>query len=301
MNEKLDTLNRRFGIPGQVGFKPGPGGMEAVEVSNAEASATILLQGAHLIAWTPKGEAPVIWTSPEAKFAPGKSVRGGVPVCWPWFGPHATRPDFPAHGFARTVMWEPIGVKALPEGTWLAFRLVANEATRAMWSHPTELVLQMVVGRTLDMDLATWNRGDTPVTIGDALHTYFAVGDVRFIKIHGLHMVEYLDKVDGNTRKTQLGPVIIRGEVDRIYLNTPDACVIEDPKLARRIRIVKENSRSTVVWNPWIEKAAKLGDLGPEGHLHMVCVESANAAEDVVTLAPGAEHHLWVRYSVEPI
>jgi glucose-6-phosphate 1-epimerase len=301
MTEKLDTLNRRFGIPGQVSFKPGPGGMDAVEVSNAEASATILLQGAHLIAWTPKGEAPVIWTSPEAKFAPGKSVRGGVPVCWPWFGPHATRPDFPAHGFARTVMWEPIGVEALPEGTWLAFRLVANEATRAMWPHPTELVLQMVVGRTLDMDLATWNRGDTPVTIGDALHTYFAVGDVRFIKIHGLHMVEYLDKVDGNTRKTQLGPVIIRGEVDRIYLNTPDACVIEDPKLARRIRIVKENSRSTVVWNPWIEKAAKLGDLGPEGHLHMVCVESANAAEDVVTLAPGAEHHLWVRYSVEPI
>lgn len=301
MSLDLDSLNARFGIPGQVSFTPGPGGMGAVEVANDHATATILLQGAHLISWVPKGEKPVIWTSPEAKFAPGKSVRGGVPVCWPWFGPHPTEKDYPAHGFARTVMWEVIGTRTLEEGTWLAFRLVPTEATRALWPHDTELVLQMVIGRTLDMDLATWNRGDTPVTIGDALHTYFEVGDVRYVKIHGLHMVEYLDKVRGGERRQQLGPVIIGGEVDRIYLDTADTCVIEDPRLARRIRISKENSRSTVVWNPWIGKAAKMGDLGPDGHLHMVCVESANAVSDVVTLPPGAEHHLWVRYSVEPI
>ncbi|MEO1767096.1 D-hexose-6-phosphate mutarotase [Thiobacter aerophilum] len=301
MSQHLDALNHRFGVSGQVKFKPGPGGMDAVEVTNEHASATILLQGAHLIDWTPKGEKPVIWTSPEAKFAPGKSVRGGVPVCWPWFGPHPTYADFPAHGFARTVPWEPIAVKALPEGTWLAFRLIPTDATRTMWPHATELVLQMVIGKTLDLDLATWNRGNTSITIGDALHTYFAVGDVRFAKIHGLHMVEYLDKVDGGARKVQLGPVIIDREVDRIYLDTPDTCVIEDTRFARRIRISKQNSHSTVVWNPWLAKAAAMGDLGPDGYLHMVCVESANAADDVVTLAPGGEHHLWVRYQLEPI
>lgn len=297
----LDALNDRFGIEGQVRFRPGPGGMDAVEVDNEQATATILLQGAHLIHWAPKGQKPVIWTSPEARFAPGKSVRGGVPVCWPWFGPHPTQPAFPAHGFARTVMWEPIGAKSLAEGTWLAFRLLPSEATRAFWPHPSELVLQMVIGKTLDLDLATWNTGREPITIGDALHTYFAVGDVRAAKIHGLHEVYYLDKVDGGKRKQQIGPVLIDREVDRVYVDTRDPCVIEDPRYARRIRITKENSRTTVVWNPWVEKAAKMGDLGPDGHLHMVCVESANAADDVVTLAPGAEHHLWVRYAVEPI
>jgi glucose-6-phosphate 1-epimerase len=295
------ALNARFGISGQVVFKPGPGGMDLVEVNNEHANATLLLQGAHLMTWAPKGEKPVIWMSPEAKFVPGKSVRGGVPVCWPWFGPHPTQPSFPGHGFARTVMWEVIDTKSLPEGTWLAFRLIPTDATRAQWPHDSEVVLQMVIGKTLDIDLATWNTGNAPIAIGDALHTYFEVGDVRYAKIHGLHMIEYLDKVDGGKRKEQLGPVIVGQEVDRIYLDTPDDCVIEDTKLARRIRISKQGSRSTVVWNPWIEKADKMGDLGPEGYLHMLCVESTNAADDVVTIAPGAEHHLWVRYSVEPI
>jgi glucose-6-phosphate 1-epimerase len=151
------------------------------------------------------------------------------------------------------------------------------------------------------MDLATLNTGKKPITIGDALHTYFEVGDVRYAKVHGLHMIDYLDKVDGNKKKQQLGPVIVGSEVDRVYLNTADTCVIEDVKYQRRIRIEKRNSRSTVVWNPWIEKADKMGDLGPDGYLNMICVESTNAADDVVTLAPGAEHHLWVRYSVEAL
>lgn len=301
MTTDIAALNAKFGIAGQVEFKHGPGGLDAVEVNNAHASATILLQGAHLISWAPRGEKPVIWTSRAARFAPGKSVRGGVPVCWPWFGPHATEASFPGHGFARTVMWEVVGSKSLPEGNWLAFRLVPTDATRAQWPHESEVVLQMVIGKTLDMDLATWNTGKKPITIGDALHTYFEVGDVRYAKVHGLHMIDYLDKVDGGKKKTQLGPVIVGGEVDRVYLDTPDTCVIEDTKLARRIRICKQNSHSTVVWNPWIEKAEKMGDLGPDGYLNMICVESANAADDVVTLAPGAEHHLWVRYSVEPI
>lgn len=294
------ALNAQFGLLGQVTFKPGPGGLPAVEVRNPQASATLLLQGAHLIDWTPIGAEPVIWLSKDAKFAPGKSVRGGVPVCWPWFGPHPAESSFPAHGFARTVDWEVIGTRALPDGeTWLALRMVPTDATRAQWPHACEAVLQIVVGRTLDIDLATRNTGKKAITIGDALHTYFAVGDVSKIAIHGLDGAPYLDKVDGGKQKQQAGPVSIYQEVDRIYLDTAHDCVIEDPAMKRRIRVAKQNSHSTVVWNPWIEKANKMGDLGPNGYLDMVCVESTNAAGDVVTLKPGAEHHLWVRYSVE--
>jgi D-hexose-6-phosphate mutarotase len=298
----LSSLNARFGLTGQVVFKSDPGGLHVVEVNNAHASATIALQGAHVMTYAPRGEQPVIWLSPVAKLAPGKSIRGGVPICWPWFGPHATDPKFPGHGFARTVPWEILKTEALADGaTRLAFRLIESDATRTQWPYPSELTCLITVGQTLDIDLITRNTGQAPITIGDALHTYFHVSDIRQVAIRGLDGCPYLDKVEGGQRKQQAGPVTIGAEVDRIYLDSVADCLIEDPGLKRRIRIAKRNSRATVVWNPWREKAAKMGDLGDDGYLHMVCVESANAADDVVTIPPGGAHHLWVRYSVEPL
>jgi glucose-6-phosphate 1-epimerase len=197
-------------------------------------------------------------------------------------------------------MWEVIGTKALEDnGTWIALRLVPTEATRAQWPHPSELILQIAVGKTLDMDLGTLNSGTSPITIGDALHTYFTISDIREVLVHGLEGTTYVDKVDGGVHKKQTGPVLIEGEVDRIYLDTAGDCVIEDPAWQRRIRIAKRGSHSTVVWNPWLEKAQKMGDLGENGYRKMLCVESTNADTDVVTIAPSQEHHLWVRYSVE--
>ena len=296
------ALNARFGIPEQLRFKDMPGGMVVAEVNNAHATAAIALQGAHLMTWAPKGELPVIWLSADAKLAPGKSIRGGAPVCWPWFGPHPSEPKFPGHGFARTVPWDVVETQKLGNGaTRLVFRIVQNEATRAQWPHPCELELQMTIGPRLEMDLVTRNTGNGSLTIGDALHTYFEVGDVRQAKIHGLDGCPYIDKVDGGARRRQDGPVTIAGEVDRIYLESKADCVIEDPVLARRIRIAKQGSASSVVWNPWIEKAEKMGDLGDDGYLKMLCVESTNADADVVQIAPGAEHRLSVRYSVEAL
>lgn len=298
----LTSLNARFGLAGQVVFKSHPGGVDVVEVSNTLATAAIALQGAHVMTYAPRHEAPVIWLSPAAKLAPGKSIRGGVPICWPWFGPHATNPQFPGHGFARTVPWEILKTEALADGaTRLTFRLIESDATRVPWPHPSELTCQITVGTTLDIDLVTRNTGPTPITVGAALHTYFHVSDIRQVKIRGLEGCPYLDKVEGGQRRQQAGPVTIGAEVDRIYLDSVADCLIEDPGLKRRIRIAKRNSRATVVWNPWREKAAKMGDLGDDGYLRMVCVESANAADDVVTIPPGSAHHLWVRYSVEPL
>jgi len=296
----FSLLNARFGVPGQITFKDGPGGLTVLEVTNDRACATIALQGAHVMTWAPRGAQPIIWISRAAKYATGKSIRGGVPVCWPWFGPHATESSFPGHGFARTVPWEVTETEVLADGaTRLAFRLVQSDATRAQWPYASELESHITVGAALEVDLVTHNLGSGAIIIGDALHTYFEVGDIRRLAIHGLEGCPYLDKVDGSRRMQQSGPVTISAETDRIYLDSTADCVIEDPVLRRRIRITKRGSRATVVWNPWIDKAAKMGDFGENGYLNMVCVESANAADDAVTIAPGGMHHLWVRYQVE--
>ncbi len=297
----LEQLNNTLGINGQLAFKAGAGGLTMVEISNAQATATIALQGAHLLTWTPKGQQPVIWLSTAAKFAPGKSVRGGIPICWPWFGPHEGEASFPAHGYARTVEWQVVETEALANGaTRLLFRFSGNEATAKMWPHATPCDYQITIGTALELELVTRNEGTTPVAVGQALHTYFAISDIRDVTVDGLEGCPYLDKVDGFKRKQQDGVVEFSGETDRIYLDSTADCLIDDAALERRIRISKRNSASTIVWNPWNEKAEQMGDLGERSYLGMVCVESANAANDVVTLPVGGEHHLYVRYDVEP-
>jgi D-hexose-6-phosphate mutarotase len=245
----------------------------------------------------------VVWLSRFARFAPGKSIRGGVPVCWPWFGPHATDPALPAHGFARTVPWEVTATRELDDGaTEIALALVETEQTRAMWPHRAGVSLRVTVGAALEIALTTRNRDDRALVIGEALHTYFQIGDIADIRIRGLEGCDYLDKAGGGSvRRRQDGPVVFTEETDRIYVNTEAECVIEDARLQRRIRVAKSGSRSTVVWNPWTAKADKMGDFGPDGWRGMVCVESANAADNVVSIAPGATHRLAVRYAVEAL
>ena len=299
---ELSLLNERFGIRDELTFSDGPGGLAVVEIANRLAVATIALQGAHLLKWIPRGEQPVIWLSMDAGFEAGQSIRGGVPVCWPWFGPHATHPSYPAHGFVRTIPWQLGDTKTLDDGaTFVVFRMIQTAATNVFWPHRAELELAMKVGATLDLDLITRNTGAEAITIGDALHTYFAVSDIRHIAVEGLEGCRYIDKLDGGKRKQQSGPVMFNAETDRIYLDTTADCLINDPGLQRRIRIGKRGSRSTVVWNPWRVKAERMTDMGENGYLSMVCVESTNAADDVVTIAAGDEHHLRVSYQVEPL
>lgn len=308
MSNTSDTLNSRFGIPGHLQFRDDAGGLTFAEIDNALGSASLCLQGAHVTTWRPKTQAePVIWLSPLAKFAPGKSIRGGVPVCWPWFGPHATESAFPGHGFARTVPWTVTDSAALPGGeTRITLVLMQNDQTRAQWPHATRLEMVVSVGASLKIDLVTHNLDTEDLVIGEALHTYFQIGDIAATRIEGLEGSTYVDKVDGSARKTQQGAVACSGEVDRVYLDTEAECVIVDPDLKRRIRIVKTGSRSTVVWTPWTEKAEKMGDFGPGrqgqgGWREMVCVESANAIDNVVTVPAGGSHTMSVEYSAEAL
>lgn len=299
-NQDLNHLNQHFSIADHVRFIEGPGGLTVAEIANSEAAASIALQGAHVMTFQPNGQEPVIWLSKFAKFAPGKSIRGGAPVCWPWFGPHATDASLPGHGFARTVMWQVLETRATSAGeTVLRFGLAGNDTTRAQWPHASTAELTVTVGATLRIELATRNDSPAAFELGEALHTYFHISDVAKIRITGLDGCAFLDKVEGFSRHTQQGAIQIESEVDRVYLDVPGECLIEDAGLGRRIRIANENARSVVVWNPWTEKADKMGDFGPDGHRGMVCVETANALENVVTVAPGETHRMVAIYSVE--
>jgi len=298
----LDQLNKQFGIAGQLQFVSGPGDMPVAEIENKLGKASVALQGAHVLGFQAAGQEPIIWMSGEATYAPGKSLRGGVPICWPWFGPHGSDSTLPGHGPARTVNWKPVASEALNDGsTKVSFELVETEKTRQQIPHPLRVQLHVTVGNSLGLEMETTNLGKVPFTLGEALHTYFLVGDVRLAHVEGLDGCEYIDKMDGGVRKHQQGPVSISAEADRIYLGTGSRSEIVDPAMGRKIVIESRGSASMVVWNPWIKTAEKMGDLGPDGYLKMLCVETANAADDVVKLAPGATHRMFAGYSSEAL
>ncbi|MFZ2540330.1 MAG: D-hexose-6-phosphate mutarotase [Gallionella sp.] len=297
-------LNTQFGIKDQLRFREDASGLMVAEINNEKASATLCLQGAHLMSWRPKSQVmPVVWLSRDVKLAAGKSIRGGAPVCWPWFGTHASEPNFPGHGFARTVPWQVVESGNDPEGAMrITLRLVENEKTWAQWPHASTLDLTMIFGETLRMELTTENTGTADFVIGEALHTYLHIGDIGAVRVTGLEGCDYWDKVGDATLRKQTGAISFSGETDRVYINTSTECVIEDDKLKRRIHIAKSGSLSTVVWTPWTEKANKMGDMGqPDGWREMLCVESANAIENVVNIAAGAQHTLIVEYRAEPL
>lgn len=295
----LSALNERFAIKGQMEFKLMPNGLLLADVQNHFATAQIALQGAQVTHWAPRNQKQVIWLSPEARYVRGKSLRGGIPVCWPWFGSHPREPTLPGHGYARTLEWDVIDIEAMNDGrTRLLFRLPEHESMRHFWPHKAVLECSIIVGETLEIALRTRNMQDEALSLTEALHCYFEIGDISKVRLYGLEDTEYLDKVDGGQRKLQQGLVMIDGEVDRVYLGTRAECIIEDPVLRRNIHICKQGSNSTVVWNPWAEKASKLGDMGEDGYRHMLCVESGNAVEDVVSIASGESHQLGVSYRV---
>jgi D-hexose-6-phosphate mutarotase len=308
MTETVDDLNDRFALPGQLHFRADPGGLIFADFDTALAEARLCLQGGHLVSWRPREQAePVVWVSSAAKYAAGKSIRGGVPICWPWFGPHAEHPGYPGHGFARTVPWEVVDSAALDDGTCrLDLTLLGDGRTQAQWPHPCRLELAVTVGTSLTVELTTHNTGSDDFVIGEALHTYFRIGEIGSARVDGLDGCVYVDKTAGGERRRQEGPIQFTGEVDRVYLGSEATCTLVDPELGRRIRIDKQGSQSTVVWTPWREKADKMGDFGPGAHgqggwREMVCVESGNALDDVVRVPAGGRHTLAVTYRAEPL
>lgn len=293
-----------------VPLRTGPGGLEFLDVANAAAQASVCVQGAQLALWQPRtADEPVTFMSAAAQYQQGRSLRGGTPICWPWFGPHPAQASYPSHGFVRNLRWTPQSVEALADGdTRLSLALSDSDETRRLWPGAFRLECRFTIGRELLIELLTSNTGDAPFVVTEALHTYFLVGDVGAVTVTGLEGVGYVDKVDGGAHRRQDGAIRFSGEVDRVYTGTTSDCVIHDPGLRRRIVVSKEGSLSTVVWNPGPLRAAQLADLGaaedPRGRggwRQLVCVESANALSDEVSVLPGATHRLAVRYRIDTL
>jgi len=298
---ELAMLNEQLAIEQHLQFTLGHGERLLAEVANQHAQATIAMQGGQVMTFQPKKQEPVLWISQFGYLNSGAAIRGGIPICWPWFGSHPSDQQQPKHGFARTSPWRVLETQVVDEdATQLVLELEKTPETHALWPHSAQLQLIVTVGAQLTVTLMTRNTGQETITLTEALHSYFLVSDVTTqVKIHGLEGTQYIDKVDRDQRKVQQGAVTISGETDRVYLDTQADCVIEDARLHRRLRIAKTGSASTVIWNPGAEKAKQMGDLGSIGYLSMVCVETANAADNSVTLQPGDEHQLTAIISVE--
>jgi len=286
-----NELNAEFGIPGVLAFERGRGGLVFAKVSTPAAEAEICLYGGHVTSFVPVGERPVIWLSPEAIYREGKAIRGGIPICWPWFSAHPSDPEQPSHGVARISEWEVSGAARLDDET-LQLRLSLPG------EHGCELAV--TVSRRLSLELKTTNRSVGPMLFSAALHSYFQLGNIAEAKLEGLDGVAYLDDVDAGASgtKVQEGEIVIDREVDRRYLGTTADVLIHDASLGRTIRVAKTGSATTVVWNPWSNRAAQLEDMPDDGYTTMLCVEAANVGPDEITLAPGESQVIGTTISV---
>jgi D-hexose-6-phosphate mutarotase len=284
-------------IPFELWYEDFAPGYPTIRISNAHASATIALHGAHVIDWIPRDQEPVIFTSREAVFKEGKAIRGGIPVCWPWFNAHPSDPSMPSHGFARNRFWQLIQSRSTEDFTEITLQFDTQAID--IWQHDTSLTLTIRVGKSLSLELKTTNNGSNPVTIGGALHSYFYISNIQKVALTGLENTSYLDTVDG-VEKLQDGPIHFKSEVDSVYQQTDQAVLIHDPGFKRTIKVEKSGSHSTVVWNPWNEKSKSLADLADDEFHDFLCVETANALADVHILDPGAEHSLNTTISAIP-
>jgi len=296
----LKLVENNIALDPHINFYQDASGLQFLAIENDHATAKVALQGSHVMAWQPKHAAdPVLWLSEKARYVHGRSIRGGVPICWPWFGPHPTDSALCPHGFARVMPWQVIESDTLEDGTThLVLQIIHTPIAQKQLSYPYALTLTIDIGETLKIALATTNRGNHPFVIGEAFHTYFQISDIKNIDITGLEDSEYADKLIGYERYTQQAAITFDGEFDRVYANNKAGCVIEDRGLKRTIRIAKTGSNTTVIWTPWEEKAHEMADIGAgDSWRHMICVESANAMENMVMISPNQTHVLAVEYS----
>ncbi|MDB6070593.1 MAG: putative glucose-6-phosphate 1-epimerase [Verrucomicrobiales bacterium] len=272
-------------------------GYPVIEIKHPAVTARVALHGAHLMEWTPAGREPVLYLSPDAIYQKGKAIRGGVPVCWPWFGPHESDGAMPAHGVARNRFWTLEKAEESADGVKLLFILTDDAATRALWPHAFRLEYEMTLGAELRLSLRMQNPGTEAFKVTGALHSYFRVGDIRQVGVAGLAGAVYLDHAEGDAVRTETGEVRFNGEVDSDYLTSEPVTVI-DPAMGRKFAIQSTGSGCTVVWNPWLDKARRLTDLPDEDYRKFVCVETANAWRDRITVEPGGTHELAARIQV---
>jgi glucose-6-phosphate 1-epimerase len=294
------VLNTEFAIQDQLHFETNASGIVMAVIENQYAKMVISTYGAHIVSYLPKGETEdVFYLSELAVFGEGKAIRGGIPICWPWFADDKSGYGRPAHGFARNVQWVVLATGEEANGnTTIQLGLNHTDNSLAVWPHPFELVLDIVVGEALTITLTTKNISKKPVTINQAFHTYFNVSDIEEIEIQGLDNVAYLNKLTAFSECKQHGNITVQGEIDRVYTDVPKTITLCDKHYGRDIVISGQGSNTTVVWNPGPETIKPFKDLPNSDYQSFICIETANALHDIVTLAEGESHSLTANYQV---
>jgi D-hexose-6-phosphate mutarotase len=288
-------MNPTFTRPGRIRVLPPTGELTRVELRHPRGCAQVTLQGAQVIHYQPDGQAPTLWLSESSRFERGHAIRGGIPVCWPWFGDHPRDPALPAHGLARTRPWRVLESAADEAATQLRLGLTDDPTTRALWPYRFNLELLIRLDHQLTLTLTTHNPNKIPLPISEALHSYLAVSDIDRVSISGLEGCPYRDKLDHLRSRVQEDALIIDRETDRVYGDTDATVTVADPGHGRHLRVHKSGSRSTVIWNPWQERAQAMGDFDDPGFRRMLCVEAANALENTLQIPPGGSHSLTTR------
>lgn len=303
--DNLSELKRLIEVPGRVDFVQGNGGLPKILVTTKWSTAEIYLHGAHVTHFQKKDEPPLLFLSKLSRFEENQSIRGGVPIVFPWF---ANSQGEPMHGFARLKTWE-LERATLSAGGAISLWFSLPDCPEMAKHTPFRADYEVNVGESLMMRLhvrnsspdQVMNRNDKDFVFENCLHTYFAVGEIGAVSIWGLKGATYIDKTDNFKAKQETEEAIRpSSEVNRIYEDTTSAVVIHDAKLRRKIFIEKSDSASTVVWNPWIARAKEMTDFGDEEYLNMVCVECGNVGKNQITLAPGKTSRLTVKLSTSP-
>lgn len=279
----------------------GNGGMQRVQINGPLGQGEIYLHGAHVTSWKPLGKDEALFLSTQSRWQEGQAIRGGIPICFPWFRAKADDPAAPAHGFARTRTWQLQSMVETGQGVAVTLVTESDARTLRWWPAEFRLVYRVTFGSDLRLELLCTNTGRTPLRFEEALHTYNRVSDVARTRVQGLHNASFLDNTDSNKKKTQHGDVVIASQTDSAYLASTSDVDLLDPQMRRRIRLHKQNSLTTVVWNPWREGAAALRDLGDGEWAQFLCIEASNIMDSAVHLEPGQEHGLTAVLTLETL
>jgi glucose-6-phosphate 1-epimerase len=288
----VEELDRRFGIPGVARICGGHDGLPRIQITGSQVQGEMYLHGAQVTSWKPAGNGEVLFLSTQSRWQEGQAIRGGIPICFPWFRAKADDPKAPAHGFVRTRSWQVDSIAENAAGVLVTMSIESDEHTRRWWPGEFRLVHRVMFGPELTLELACTNTGRTDLRFEEALHTYNRVSDIANVRLQGLDGVQFLDNTDSNRAKVQHGDVTIASATDNAFVGTQNDVDLIDPELRRHIRLEKANSLTTVVWNPWREGGARLGDLGDGEWTQFLCVEASNILDAAVTLAPGDTHKM---------
>ncbi len=286
----IDDLEEQFAIEGEVGFAELEGELPFISIFNKFADVDICLQGAQITTYRPQNGMDVLWMSPDNTFDNGKPIRGGIPICFPWFGPAGDK-SLPAHGFARNMVWNVLETKSLPAGeTLVKLILKSNNETKTMWPFEFEAVLSVQIGSKLTVMLTITNTGKRTFTYGSALHSYFNVSSVEHIGIDGLQNVAFYEEFGTELFAIKEPLRTLRGHVNSRYIDHEGPCAILDTAFMRTILVEKTGSKVTVLWNPGAETCGNFADIPEDGFHSFVCLEAVNAYNDMITLEPGSSH-----------